>query len=342
MIQAPPAVFVRAPVGHLCVVGTAFLWCASPSLAGAFLWGRQSEAETRAILEIFDLGLRAMSPSFDVILDTRGVEAVDPVPLGVLFSWLVRNTDHLARRLRMQACVIPEGPIGLLLTGLLPVTGQAQPYRIFKRSSDAFSVVAGADGAALYAEVEEVADQLRGVPYEVRVTREVLAARIDASIDDVSRGLGMSSRSLQRVLGRHGTTFHEEVVSARLALAQALLRGGDLKLADVSARVGISERALGLLFRAKTGLTPAEWRSVLLARAKRDAPDSSGFKPGPKDPWRAVSLSAEGLLLGLVFPPLLSVGPSAGQAYSGHWTQAIATSSIRTVALVAMGAAAFL
>jgi hypothetical protein len=88
-------------------------------------------------------------------------------------------------------------------------------------------------------------------------------------------------------------------------------------------------------------LTPAEWRSVLLARAKRDAPDSSGFKPGPKDPWRAVSLSAEGLLLGLVFPPLLSVGPSAGQAYSGHWTQAIATSSIRTVALVAIGAAAF-
>ncbi len=88
-------------------------------------------------------------------------------------------------------------------------------------------------------------------------------------------------------------------------------------------------------------LTPEEWRAVLLARAKRDAPDASGFKPGPKDPWRAVSLSAEGLLLGIVFPPLLSVGPSAGQAYSGHWTQAIATSSIRTVALIAIGAAAY-
>jgi hypothetical protein len=88
-------------------------------------------------------------------------------------------------------------------------------------------------------------------------------------------------------------------------------------------------------------LSAAEWRAVLLARAKRDAPDSSGFKPGPKDPWKAVSLSAEGLLVGILFPPLLSVGPSAGQAYCGQWTQAITTSSIRTVALIAIGAAAY-
>jgi len=70
----------------------------------------------------------------------------------------------------------------------------------------------------------------------------------------------MSPRSLQRVLGRHGTSFHDEVVAVRLSRAQGLLRSGDLKLAEIGARVGISERALGLLFRAKTGLTPAEWR----------------------------------------------------------------------------------
>lgn len=86
--------------------------------------------------------------------------------------------------------------------------------------------------------------------------------------------------------------------------------------------------------------TPEEWRAIALLRAKRRAPDSSGFAPGPKDPSRAVALSAEGLLLGLVFPPLLTVGPSAGQAYAGQWTQAIVTSSIRTVALTAMSIAA--
>jgi AraC-like DNA-binding protein len=260
MIKTPQETFIEAPTGRFCVVGSAFLWCASPALGGAFLWGKQSEAETRRILEIFDHGLRSMSPSFDMILDTRGVEAVDPLPLGVLFSWLVARMNELARRLHLQACIIREGPIGLLLTGLLPVTGQTQPYRIFTRPGEAFHAVAGAAGATLCEEVERIADEVRGVPRELRVTRELLEARLDVPIDEVSRALGMSPRSFQRVLGRHGTTFHDEVVAVRLALAQALLRSGDLKLSDVGARVGISERALGSLFRAKTGLTPTEWR----------------------------------------------------------------------------------
>jgi AraC-like DNA-binding protein len=260
MLKTPDETFMEAPVGRFCVVGSAFLWCASPSLGGAFLWSKQSEAETRHILEIFDHGLRSMSPSFDVVLDTRGVEAVDPLPLGILFKWMVARTGDLSRRLRLQACIIRSGPIGLLLTGLMPVTGQTQPYRIFTSPAEAFTAVAGAAGAALCAEVDGIAEQVRGVPREVRVTRELLEARLDVPIEEVSRTLGLSPRSLQRALGRHGTTFHDEVVAMRLAFAQALLRSGDLKLADVGARVGISERALGLLFRAKTGLTPAEWR----------------------------------------------------------------------------------
>lgn len=71
----------------------------------------------------------------------------------------------------------------------------------------------------------------------------------------------MSPRSLQRALGRHGTSFHSEVVAERLARAKALLRSGEeMKLGEIGARIGISERALGLLFRARTGLAPAEWR----------------------------------------------------------------------------------
>jgi AraC-like DNA-binding protein len=262
MIQTPYETFRQAPLGRFCVIGSSFLWCASPSLAGVFLWARQSEAETRDILETFDHGMRSMAPSFAVILDTRGVEAVDPLPLGILFSWMVARLGDLAHRVRLQACIIREGPIGLLLTGLMPVTGQTQPYRIFTDPAEAFAAVAGAGdaGAGLRAEVEGIAEQVRGIPREVRVTRELLEARIDVPFEEVSRALGMSPRSLQRVLGRHGTSFHDEVVAVRLARAKALLRSGDLKLADIGARVGISERALGLLFRAKTGLTPAEWR----------------------------------------------------------------------------------
>jgi AraC-like DNA-binding protein len=83
---------------------------------------------------------------------------------------------------------------------------------------------------------------------------------VDTTLDQAATQLGVSARSLQRILTRQGTTFHDEVVAARLALAKKILLTSDQKLAGVGARVGISERALTLLFRAQTGLTPAEWR----------------------------------------------------------------------------------
>jgi AraC-like DNA-binding protein len=260
MIQTPYETFRAAPAGRFCVLGTSVAWCASPSLGGMVLWARQSEAETRAILELFEHCLRSMDTSFAVILDTRGVDTVDAAPLQILFSWMVAHLGDLARRVRLQACIIREGPIGLLLTGLMPVTGQVQPYRIFTDAAEAYAAVAGDAGAALYAEVEGILLGVRDVPREVRLTREILAARIDTPFEEVSRKIGMSPRSLQRALGRQGTSFHDEVVAERLARAKALLRSGELKLGEIGARLGISERALGLLFRARTGLAPAEWR----------------------------------------------------------------------------------
>jgi len=76
----------------------------------------------------------------------------------------------------------------------------------------------------------------------------------------LERALGTSPRSLQRVLRKHGTSFHAELSTARLRRAQALLAGSDDKVATVGARVGISERALTLSFRSKTSLSPAAWR----------------------------------------------------------------------------------
>jgi len=91
--------------------------------------------------------------------------------------------------------------------------------------------------------------------------------------------------------------------------------------------------------RESQAIGAAEWRQILLARA-RLAHRGSDLSPGPKDPWHAVALSAEGLLAGLLFPPLLTVGPSAGQAYAGEWTQGAITSSLRTVFVVAIAVAA--
>lgn len=259
MIEAAYESFLDAPVGHYTITGSSFVWCSSPTLCGTLLWGQQPEAETSAILRIFDQYKRHMAGTFDIILDTRGVEQVDPRALGLLFSWLIANREGLRSCIRLQANVIREGPIGFLLTGLLPVAGWTHPYRLFTDPTEAFRAIPGA-GDPLCAEVESIADRIRGVPRELRTMRAFLEERVDATLEDASKALGVSSRSLQRILTRHGTSFHRELTEARFALAQELLRSSDQKLAAISARVGISERSLTLLFRAKMGLTPAEWR----------------------------------------------------------------------------------
>lgn len=72
-----------------------------------------------------------------------------------------------------------------------------------------------------------------------------------------------------------------------------------------------------------------EERALLLRRARLAHSDRGLFSNGPKDPWRAVALSAEFVALSLLLPPLMVVAASAGHAYAGNWTQAATTSGVR-------------
>jgi transcriptional regulator GlxA family with amidase domain len=107
---------------------------------------------------------------------------------------------------------------------------------------------------------DAIAQRIRGVSREVRLTRELLERHLDTGVEQVARVLGISARSLQRALMRRGTSFNAAVVSARLARAQTLLRETDDKVAAIAADVGVSERGLTQLFRRRTGVGPAEWR----------------------------------------------------------------------------------
>ena len=260
MLETAYETFVNAPVGGYAVTGSSFVWCLSPELCGAFLWGQQPEDETRRILNIFDHYRDHMAPKFGILLDTRGVEKVDYDCLKILFEWLVARRKELMTRIHLQANVIREGPIGFLLTGLLPVVGPMHPYNVHTDPIEAFTSLAGEAGIALCAEVEAIAERVRGVPHELTQLRMMLRRNTETTLDAVSRALRTAPRSLQRLLTRHSTSFHREVTTARFERAMDLLRSSDQKLAAVSAHVGISERSLTLLFRARTGLSPSEWR----------------------------------------------------------------------------------
>lgn len=260
LIETPQDVIVRAPWGRYATTGSSIVWCASRGLSGAYVWGHPDAEETRAIVRLFDEYPRVMDPTFDMILDTRAVETVDREALEVLTGWMWSHRAVLLERARITS-VIRQEPTGFLLAGLLPTIANNRSFRVTTEPATAFRDVLGEAGAALAEELEEIALRLRGVPRELQAVRALLGHRLDATIDDAAQAAGTSARSLQRLLSRSGTSFHDELVAARFTTARELLLSTDLKIAAIATRLGISERAVTLLFRAKTGLTPVEWRN---------------------------------------------------------------------------------
>jgi len=260
MIETPEDAIVRSPWGRYTCTGSAIVWCASPKLCGARVWGRPDADETRRILRLFGEYPKVTDPTFDMILDTRDVEHVDPDGLKELTGWMAEHRAAFVERMRVT-CIIREGPNGFMLVGLMPAIVEGRAFRVTTDAVAAFREIAGDEGAAIADEIDAAAARLQGVPRELQLVRSLLATRLDATIDMAAKSAGTSPRSLKRLFSKHGTSFHDEVVTARMKAARELLLGTDLKVAAIGARLGISERAVTMLFRAKTGMTPIEWRT---------------------------------------------------------------------------------
>ncbi|MEV7578881.1 AraC family transcriptional regulator ligand-binding domain-containing protein [Streptomyces erythrochromogenes] len=101
--------------------------------------------------------------------------------------------------------------------------------------------------------------------------RMVLAGafREDAvSLEHVAGRLAMSPRTLQRRLRELGTTWREEVESVRQERTMELLRGTDLPLQVIAARVGYSDmRALRRAVRRWDGRAPRDIRNAAVPEA---------------------------------------------------------------------------
>ncbi len=109
----------------------------------------------------------------------------------------------------------------------------------------------------------------------VQQLRSYLLAHVaEASVDGAATALRTSRRTLQRVLKQEQTTFRQVLLWARIERAKALLAETNLRMGDISLRVGLrkSER-LSQLFRQELSMTPRQWRS---AAGPRDRIPTSG------------------------------------------------------------------
>lgn len=88
--------------------------------------------------------------------------------------------------------------------------------------------------------------------------------RRDLSVAEIAGAVGVSESLLYRIFreGEHATPV-EFVRSVRIRHAKELLIGsGELKIAEIAARVGFSDAAyFSKIFRADTGMTPRTYRS---------------------------------------------------------------------------------
>ena len=260
MIETPVESFVRNPAGRYTVAGSCIVWCKARTLCGLYFWGRPSADELLEVARICEAHPQAMDATFDVVSDGREVEALDGEALAVQMAWLWRHGPSLLEHARIWS-VVAEGSVAARLARMMPSFNDSERFRVTTDAHEAFRAVRGEAGAALLVEVEGIAARVRGVPRELHVIRTLLGRRLDARIEDAAKELGVSERSLQRWLNQRGLSFHDEVVAARLAVACELLQTTDLKVAAIAARLGISERAVTMLFRSQTGLTPMAWRA---------------------------------------------------------------------------------
>jgi AraC-like DNA-binding protein len=108
-----------------------------------------------------------------------------------------------------------------------------------------------------------LSDATTNASFSVRVngwlTETIASGR--TGIDDAARGLGVSTRSLQRRLTDEGTSFQKLLAETRLKLSRHYLTRTQLSTPEIAFLLGYSEQnSFYRSFRDWTGLTPDEAR----------------------------------------------------------------------------------
>ena len=105
-----------------------------------------------------------------------------------------------------------------------------------------------------------------------RAVHEALGAG-DAHLGTVARRMGMSTRSLQRALARHGLVFRRVVDQARWELAAPLVVQSDAPLERIAEQLGYAEaKAFRRAFRRWSGVSPSEMRQAHRLVGEGDPP----------------------------------------------------------------------
>jgi AraC-like DNA-binding protein len=280
--------FLASPLDRYLLGPSWLVWCHNPSLCGAVLWDRPGGADAALLVSLFDLAHHGvMADELDLVIDTRRLVGVD-LELFARFAEYAQRGAPANPRLRRQAIVRADGLVGAVTAGFHPAGETRHAWSIFSDSASAFAWLERAEGRGqvgtetVRLEIEQLVDEARGTSGLVRSLQEHLAQNIEAPrVQKAARALGLSSRSLQRELLEHGTTFRAEVARVRVGRAELLLAETDLKVAAIATEVGCASLPHFIsLFRRVRQISPGRFRARA-RRSLRGGDDAGEANPRP-------------------------------------------------------------
>ncbi|MGE3675882.1 MAG: hypothetical protein AB7K71_39805, partial [Polyangiaceae bacterium] len=168
--------FVAEPPGTWVGFDTSLVWCDSPQLAGAVVWGSPTAEQAQRVLSAFHaLWSPHMARQVDIVLDAREIAVVDGAALERVVQWCRARLPQIRARVHKQIGVIGEGLVGFTLSGILPILGETHDFDVLRDPAEALRVVAGPRGDALWTEVAELVAGLRGASATLHSLRAALA-----------------------------------------------------------------------------------------------------------------------------------------------------------------------
>jgi AraC-like DNA-binding protein len=182
----------------------------------------------------------------------------------LLAQYIAARAPAMIDRVRRHAVITAAGLAGAALGGsYLPYETPHHQLRVFHRADEAYAWLGAAE---LGTEVDALVASAQE-PDLLRHLREYLDRYlIGVTIGHAAKALGLSTRSLQRELGSHGTAFRTELDRARVRAAVPLLATDD-KLETIARRVGCASAShLVVVFQRVTGKSPGEYRRSPVAR----------------------------------------------------------------------------
>lgn len=236
------------------------IWRFSDDLWITVLWGAPDQRDVSRALEAYEI-VKQERGRFRAFLDFSRLEHVDPEAFSRLALWMSEARESLEPRVVWQACVIPKGMLGALVSGFHSALGYKIRTEYFDSTESALT--------AMFDPAEREALRARLIPRLEALATSVLLERMRtalrqkprSTIDEIAAVLAVSRRSLQRELKSAGTSFIQQRLEARIDLAKEQLRAGDSKIEALAQDLGfLSRQQFTRQFTRLVGISPSEFR----------------------------------------------------------------------------------